>query len=305
MKKIQSILIVAFLFITVSCKKDPKPEVSVEAMTLTDISYGGDSRQKMDVYLPANRSSSTPVVVLIHGGGFVAGDKNEFSQQSQSLSAQGFVVLNINYRLVDIDGVLSNPMVHKPSAVKIADQLSDVQAAVDFAASKSAEWNMSTDKWAVTGHSAGGTLALLYAYGDKNTNKRVKVASNWAGATTFGFSDESEFQLLDPKLVEVLYRAVGAEGKNANKLAYMAVSPFWLAFQGKAIATINIRPENNSVSDLPDGSKQLYQQFTDVLNSKGVPNKWVEVAGADHGFSKTGNWALVISETSAFFKSRL
>ena len=162
-----------------------------------------------------------------------------------------------------------------------------------------------TDKWGVTGHSAGGTLALLYAYGDKNTNKRVKVAGNWAGATTFGFSDESEFQLLDPKLVEVLYRAVGAEGKNTNKLAYMAVSPFWLAFQGKAIATINIRPENNSISDLPDGSKQLYQQFTDVLNSKGVPNKWVEVAGSDHGFSKAGNWALVISETSAFFKSRL
>lgn len=304
MKKIQHLMIIALLIVSVSCKKETN-EPSSAAMTLTEISYGSDGKQKMDVYLPENRSSNTPVIVFIHGGGFVAGDKNEFSSQMKSLSAQGFAVVNVNYRLLDLDGVLSNPMVHKPSSVKIADQLSDVQTAVNFAVSKAGEWNMSADKWAITGHSAGGTLALLYAYGDKNTGKRVKVAGNWAGATTFAFSDESEFQQLDPRLAEVIYRAVGAEPKNANKLAYMAVSPFWVAYQGKAIATINIRPEMNSVSDLPDGSKDLYQQFTDVLNSKSVPNKWVEVAGADHGFSKSGNWDLVISETAVFFKARL
>jgi acetyl esterase/lipase len=302
-KKIKSILIVAFVLIAASCKKESKE--SVNAMTMTDVSYGTDATQKMDVYLPENRDANTPVVLFIHGGGFISGDKKEFSTQVRDLSAQGFAVVSINYRLVNVDGVFSTPIVHKPSSVKIADQLNDVESAVKFAVSKAAEWKMSTDKWGIAGHSAGGTLALLYAYGEKNADKRVKVVGNLAGVTTLGFIDESQFKLLDPKLVEVIFRAVGAEGKNANKAAYLAVSPYWLVSQGKGIPTINIRPEINNVDDLPDGSKAEYKLFTDVLNSKGVPNKWVEVAGADHSFSKPGNSATVISEMSVFFKARL
>jgi hypothetical protein len=127
------------------------------------------------------------------------------------------------------------------------------------------------------------------------------VAGNWAGATNFAFTDESEADLLDPRLVEILYRAVGYEIKNENKLAYMSVSPYWVASGTSAIPTINIRPENNAVSGA-DNSKPEYQKFTELLNSKSVPNKSVEVAGADHGFSKAGNWDLVISETDAFFR---
>ncbi|WP_256004860.1 alpha/beta hydrolase [Pedobacter deserti] len=303
MKNTIGILTVLSLFILSSCKKDKKADL--EAQVITDVSYGTDSRQKMDVYLPEGRNENTPVIVFLHGGGFVAGDKSEFSGQSSQLSARGFAVLNVNYRLVDIDGVLSTPIVHKPSAVKISDQLLDIQAAVNMAVSKRADWKISSDKWGIAGHSAGGTLALLYAYGDRNSDNRVKAAANWAGATNFAFQDESEVRALDPRIVEVIYRAVGAEPVQANILAYMAVSPLWLANQGKARATINIRPESNVVADLPDGSKNEYQQFTNILNSKGVDNKWVEVAGANHGFSKAGNWDLVISETSAFFQARL
>lgn len=137
MKKIQNLFpaILALFFISVSCKKD-KDSSAQEAKILLDVAYGSDSKQKMDVYLPANRNSNTPVILLLHGGGFIVGDKSEFSSQSQNLSNKGFVVLNVNYRLVDIDGVLNNPIVHKPSAVKISGQLDDIQSAVNFAASK-------------------------------------------------------------------------------------------------------------------------------------------------------------------------
>lgn len=303
MKNSLTYLFLALLCISISCKKDKNESFSAD--TLVDISYGGDIKQKMDVYLPESRTINTPVIVLVHGGGFVAGDKNEFSNQSRILSEKGFVVLNVNYRLVDISGVLDNPIVHKPSNIKISDQLNDIQTAVEFAASKSSEWQMSTEKWAITGHSAGGTLALLYAYGNKNTGKRIKVASNWAGATTFGFNDESEIAAVDPRIAEVLYRAIGAEAKNGNKLAYMAASPFWIAYQGNAIPTINIRPESNEVGNMPDGSFALYQQFTNVLVSKNVPNKWVEVSGADHGFSQPGKWEVVLNETVDFFKMHI
>ncbi|WP_257669439.1 alpha/beta hydrolase [Parapedobacter tibetensis] len=301
MKNLAVYLILCVCIAQTSCKKDKK--LSVDAQVLTDISFGEDPKQKMDVHLPESRNEQTPVVVMLHGGGFVAGDKTAFSARAQQLAAKGFVVLNVNYRLVSIDGVFSNPIVHKPSPVKISDQLNDIAAAVNLAASKSGEWRMSNDKWSIAGHSAGATLALLYAYGDKNTGGRVKVAANWAGATNFAFQDESEVEQLDPRIAEIIYRAVGAEPVQANIPAYMAVSPMWLAIQGRGLATINIRPEFNNVGDLPDGSKVEYQKFTQVLNDKGVTNKWVEVAGADHGFSKAGNWDLVMNETAAFFNS--
>jgi acetyl esterase/lipase len=288
-----------------SCKKENNHTPVAEAEVLKEIAYGTDTKQKMDVYLPANRNDETPVIVLLHGGGFAFGDKTAFSEQSQSFSEQGFIVLNINYRLVDADGVMSNPIVHKPSVVKIAEQLKDIDEAVKHAYSMSEEWKMSTSEWCIAGHSAGATLALLYGYGDFNKSRLIKAAANWAGATNFAFNDESEAHLLDPRIVEILYRAVGAEIKNENKLAYMAVSPLWLVLSGKSISTINIRPESNNVADLPDGSKKEYETFTNSLNSKNIVNSMVEIPGADHGFSKPGNWNQVINKTSGFFKSQL
>ncbi|WP_119080416.1 alpha/beta hydrolase [Chitinophaga alhagiae] len=175
---------------------------SNDPVILKDMAYGPDARQKMDVYLPSARSANTPVVVFLHGGGFVAGDKADLHAQMQSFSAKGYAVLNVNYRLV-----------------------------------------------------------------------------------------------------EVYYRAIGHEPVNANKLAYMAVSPYWIvASGGSARATINIRPENNEAFNMPDVSKTLCDAFTNALNDKQVPNKHVQVNGADHGFSKPGNWEQVISETDAFFR---
>lgn len=305
MKTLHQIALGMMLLTTViSCKKNESNE-PLTATVISNLSYGSQANQTVDVYLPAGRSEETPVILLVHGGGFVAGDKQDLATPAQQLSAQGFVVLNLNYRLVDIDGVLSNPMVHKPSAVKISDQLADISAVIAVAASHAGEWKMRTNRWAIAGHSAGATLALLYAYGDKNNDGRISAAGNWAGATTFAFTDESEVKLLDPRLVEVLYRAIGAEARNANKLAYMAASPYWVASQRGGVATINVRPEVNAVGDLPDGSRAEYQKFTDLLNAKSIPNKWVEVAGADHGFSKPGNWDTVTAETSAFFRARL
>ncbi len=62
------------------------------------------------------------------------------------------------------------------------------------------------------------------------------MVGNWAGATNFAFNDESEAKLLDPKTAEVIYRAVGAEIKNENKLAFMTVSLLWVARSGKNIS---------------------------------------------------------------------
>lgn len=267
-------LIILVTVIISSCKKETDDVQTVaEAKTILNVSYGSSASHKMDVYLPANRSRKTPVILLLHGGGFIGGDKNEFSLQSQMLSAKGYAVLNVNYRLVDTTGLFQLPPLHRASAITINTQVADIKAAINFASGMANEWIVNAQKWGICGHSAGATLAMLaaYNYGGANIDHRITVVANWAGATDLSFTDESEFNNYDPRLKELYYRAVGFEPLNVNKLAYMAVSPIWIVYNGNGIPTINIRPEFNNVFNTPDASRPLYQAFTNTLTNKGVP----------------------------------
>ena len=71
----------ALLFVSLffnSCTKEKNTGNSGSAQTLFNVAYGSSSAQAMDIYLPANRNTgSTKVIVLIHGGGWISGDKND------------------------------------------------------------------------------------------------------------------------------------------------------------------------------------------------------------------------------------
>jgi acetyl esterase/lipase len=76
--------------------------VHIPAVTKMDQPYGSDAAQKMDVYLPEGRSAaSTPVLVLIHGGGWNSGDKRDFISYIDSFRTRmpHYAVFNLNYRL--------------------------------------------------------------------------------------------------------------------------------------------------------------------------------------------------------------
>lgn len=299
---------VALLFLIiamVACEKEPSEQEKYEVEVLTNISYGNHARQKMDLYLPKGRSSvNTSVVVVIHGGGFVAGDKSYFSEVSTKLAEKGFAIVNMNYRFVDIAGLLDNPPKHQPSAITIHHQLEDVHAAIQVALARSGELAISNSKWYIAGHSAGATLGMLYAYEKNKEDGLVKAVANWAGVTTFAFNDESEIDQLDPRFRELFFRLIGAEATNENKLAYMAASPYWVAHNNGGIPTINIKPDDNTIGDLPDVSETQYKQLTDLLNGRGIASQYVMVSGASHGFSEPGKWAEVLSNTVAFFNER-
>lgn len=303
MKKIIAAVVVLYSILFTACEKnDTTGSSNLADSTILDLSYGADAKQKMDVYLPAGRNASTTVIVLLHGGGFILGDRKDFSAQAQALADRGYAVINLSYRLVDTTGLSQDPPLHMASVITIHDQLADIGLAIGMAASKTAEWNISPAKWAIAGHSAGASLALLYGYG-RNTDNRIKAVANWAGATTFAFNDESEFDAYSPVFKEVYFRMTGAEPVNANKLAYMALSPYWVANNQTSLPpTINIRPQDNSIGGIPDASAQLYEQFTSLLNNKNIPNRHLVIAGADHGFSQPGKWEEVHDKTTAFFR---
>ena len=294
------------LMLFTKCEKSDPPsfQVAAEAKAYVDLAYGNDPLQKMDVYLPPNRTSNTGIIVLVHGGSFIGGDKSQFTPISKYLAASGFAVLNINYRLVDATGMFGQNPVHLESKIKIKDQVADVGAAVDYALAHAKQWVASPGRLAVVGHSAGGTLGLLYGYGTKNTGK-VKAIVNIAGALDVTFTNFPGWELLPPYILEAGYRYTGYEVNVDNAAQFEAISPLYVANDKKTVPTLNVFPENNDVAGLPKQDLNTYRTFTAKLNSLKVPNEFLFVAGANHEFSQEGKWALVLDKASSYLNKNM
>jgi acetyl esterase/lipase len=312
MKTLQLLLatVISFSLSFTACKKNdnntPASETTYAAHEEMNVSYGSHLRNKMDVYFPDKYSSTTPVVFLMHGGGFIFGSKEDFTARAQIFKAQGFIVVNLNYRLIDTIGLLSVPPVHMASSVKVSDQLADVNAAVEKFKSMSGEWHAGTSKMYMAGHSAGAILSLLYTQGDYNDNMQIKACGNWAGLTDFTIPHDSLLEDIDPRYLELLYRATGAIPSTANNLAFMAVSPYWVANVNGGRPTITIYPENNIVLNLEGEAAwglASTQNYHALLKNKGINERLSIYAGDDHGFSKPGSWDKLIKETADFFRN--
>ncbi len=171
-----------FVVITtfLSCQKntiDPipvtTPVVVSNASTQFNVPYSNtDTFQKMDVYLPANRSTtSTKVLVVIHGGGWVSGDKTDMTVFVNILRSRlpDYAIFNINYRLAAL-----------PNSNTFPTQENDTKAVIDFIYNNRNTYNIS-DKFALLGASAGAHLALLHAY--KYTTPKIKAVVDLYGPT--------------------------------------------------------------------------------------------------------------------------
>jgi acetyl esterase/lipase len=145
------VLLLSIFF--VSCQKETQ-ENTLAAETKMDVAYGSDPLQKMDIYLPAGRSTdSTKLIVLVHGGAWMEGDKADFMTYVSTLQQRfpGYAVANINYRLATT------------SANHFPVQETDMKSAIDYLVQKSSEYHI-TQKFVLLGASAGAHLAMLQAY---------------------------------------------------------------------------------------------------------------------------------------------
>ncbi|NTS42914.1 alpha/beta hydrolase [Flavisolibacter sp. BT320] len=157
-----------------SCKQKPHSiaqEIALPAQTFLNVAYGSDSLQKMDIYLPANRTSeSTKSLVLIHGGGWTSGSKSDFAGYIDSLRNRlpRYAIFNLNYRLVNGGHLFPT-------------QEKDIKAAIDTIVAKAGGYAINSEKISLLGFSAGAHLALLQAY--KNPSPRINAVIDYFGPT--------------------------------------------------------------------------------------------------------------------------
>lgn len=130
-------------------QKEPYAGVKVER----DISYGANERNRLDVFVPEAAGSARPVVIFVHGGGFVRGDKrgpgSPFYDNIMLWAAKsGFVGVNMTYRLAP-----QNPW---PAGAE------DVAAVVRWVSDNIASRGGDPTKVFLVGHSAGAVHAASY-----------------------------------------------------------------------------------------------------------------------------------------------
>jgi carboxylesterase type B len=164
---------------------------------LLNVPYGANEKQVMDVY-PASAQAS-PLVVLVHGGGWTSGDKKTRSAQAKELQAQGFAVFNIDYRL-DSKTVQAFPM-----------EVEDTESATRYAIEHAAEHNANAGNVVLVGGSAGGQLVAAAA---ENLNTvspgTVKGVVALSGAFSFPLLlQDAREHMLSLVLANDITRALG------------------------------------------------------------------------------------------------
>jgi acetyl esterase/lipase len=139
-----------------------KAKVAVQELppkTFADVAYGDHPRHVLDFW-KADSARSAPLVVFIHGGGWVGGDKDRgYTVDVKKLLKEGISVAAINYRYV----TLAQEAGIKPP---VKWPLEDAARAIQSLRSKAGEWNIDKARIGATGGSAGACSSLWLALHD-------------------------------------------------------------------------------------------------------------------------------------------
>lgn len=118
---------------------------------ITDLAYidDGNIYHQLDVYYPEGATEKMPVIIDIHGGGWMYGNKELNKYYCLALASRGYVVFNINYRLVP--------------DVTVNEQLQDCAFALKWISENMQNYPCDIENILLTGDSAGGQLAVYSA----------------------------------------------------------------------------------------------------------------------------------------------
>ena len=130
---------------------------SIKSYEFRDVAYGTHERQILDLDIPKENDGEIGLVLFIHGGAWIAGDKSSYEKGIRSTAdTYGFAAASINNRYIS-------------DTVSFADILDDIDAALARIKEIGLENGVNINKVLLTGDSAGGHLSLLYAYSRAET----------------------------------------------------------------------------------------------------------------------------------------
>ncbi|MCX7547731.1 alpha/beta hydrolase [Xanthomarina sp. F1114] len=267
MKHIRFYLFISVLIVSFnSCSTDDSNTLNEVSLDSTEyyqefnVSYGSDSDQVFDIYLPANRNLDTNIMILVHGGGWNAGDKNDMNDVRDYLRNEfpDMGIVNINYRLAD-ENNLPYPM-----------QLDDITSVINHL-KYNQNYYVIDDDFGFVGVSAGAHLALLWSYAF-DTNSDIEMVCSIVGPTNL--TDPAYLNNSDPMLQALL----DLFGEDASIEFLEEASPYHRVTD-TAPPTILFYGGQDPLIPTSQGT-----DMRDKLETLGVPHQFTLYPNAGHGW---------------------
>ncbi len=246
---------------------DPNIEDTSEDVELIDVEYGDEELQKFDLFLPENRSKeTTKVIVFVHGGGWVEGDKGDIQGYYEYLKefTENYAIANLNYRLGDL---AENPL---------PMQMEDISTFITYFKENAEDYSVNPT-FAFVGLSAGAHLSMLYSY-KNDENSDIQVIGNIVGPTDFTHSSYSE--ATDEETIELISNVEIIMGLpiEGNEAYYRSISPRYLV-ESSTVPTISFYGGLDLL--VPEQQGEILR---DELESNGVINNYIFYPEGGHGW---------------------
>ncbi len=189
-----------------------------------DIAYGSTASQKLDYTTATNPNS--PIMIIVHGGGWAAGDKAGFINVANFFKNNGYAVVNINYRLSGDPGYPGHPAIPQ-----------DVACAIAWTKLNANLINGDSSKVIMYGHSAGAHLCMLHGLARQQGllsgcgyNAGLKVSGIIAAnpALNFEYINPARYADIKPMVVDSINywddAAPAHNLSNGNKTKFMIIA---------------------------------------------------------------------------------
>ncbi len=252
-------------------------KVDYQGKVITDLSYNNASGHKYDLYIPDCVDTSKPqnLILFIHGGSFNSGAKEDGDAWCKFYASHGYITATLDYTLQN-QGVPADLNMMNEEVRACASAIKDYCQTLGY----------TLDGMATCGVSAGGTLAMNYAYKCADTSAiPVKFVFQLAGPSDFEpsdwdilvsvnkWTDEKKFaEQMTGQAFTAEQMANGDYGKYIN-----AISPARLITENSVPTLCGYGLKDHLI---PHSSREL---LIKALADNGVPHDYLPFPNSNHG----------------------
>ncbi len=256
------------LHLTVLAQEIPPLRVPDGIETYRDLAYvtNGHRNQKLDLYVPKG-GTRFPLIIWVHGGGFMKGSKNQALPVEAGYLKDGYAVASVDYRF--------------SQDAPFPAQIEDCKAAVRWLRAHADEYHLDPKHFAAWGSSAGGHLVAMlgtagkvkaFDVGDNlKFSSRVQAVVDYFGLTDLAVLPEHSQAADSPesRLIGGAIRDNPEKARRASPLTYVSKdAPPFLIVHGSADPVV------------PHRQNELLEA---ALKKAGVPATLYTVQGGGHG----------------------
>ncbi|MBQ7639209.1 MAG: alpha/beta hydrolase [Clostridia bacterium] len=240
-----------------------------------DLSYGADSMQTYDLYIPTNKGDTLGLILYIHGGAWTSGDKASYQPAIKNIASKyGYAAASINYRFLS-------------QGVTMTDILSDVNEAVSAIFNKAQAEGFTLGKMITTGMSAGAHLALMYAY-NTPANAKIKPVAVGSQCAPTDLSDPNFYadgMVFQNSYLQLVASVVGQNVTNEVIAQFTAqYSP--VTYASSAVPTIIAHGQKDNI--VPYSNAEILDS---ALTANGVAHVFITFPNSGHALESDADCA--------------